>query len=145
VNWRDPDGMGRDRGTAARPDGTENPFKKLTPDPDDPTKVIYKDPNTGKKTKKAKPPGFDEYWKKKHPQQQPKPNACPAPEPKPKPAPNTSNVEDYYCSPGQTSDCEPRMTPGIFGMPVNPNMPRIPLRIPLRIPFPAFEFPVFAW
>jgi hypothetical protein len=42
----------------------------MSPDPDDPTKVIYKDPHTGKKTKKNKPDGFDEYWKKKHPGQQ---------------------------------------------------------------------------
>ena len=39
-DWGDPDGTQNDRRTTARPDGTPNPFKKLTPDPDDPNKVI---------------------------------------------------------------------------------------------------------
>jgi hypothetical protein len=41
---------------------TNNPFKKMRPDPDDPSKVRYTDPHTGKEGKKAKPPGFDEWW-----------------------------------------------------------------------------------
>ena len=51
-----------ERGKTAKPDGTDNPFKKMRPDPDDPSKVIYKDPHTGKPVQKAKPPGFDEWW-----------------------------------------------------------------------------------
>lgn len=48
------------KGPAARPDETDNPFKKLTPDPNDPTKAKYKDKD-GKTKIKAKPDGFDDY------------------------------------------------------------------------------------
>jgi hypothetical protein len=41
---------------------TDNPFKKMKPHPDDPSKVIYRDPHTGKRGERAKPPGFDEWW-----------------------------------------------------------------------------------
>ena len=51
-----------ERGKTAKPDGTDNPFKKMKPDPDDPSKVIYRDPHTGQPVRKAKPPGFDEWW-----------------------------------------------------------------------------------
>jgi hypothetical protein len=56
------------RGQAATPGGTDNPFKKLKPDPNDSSKVIYKDKD-GKTKTKAKPQGFDDYWKNKHPEQ----------------------------------------------------------------------------
>ncbi|MFZ1804481.1 MAG: RHS repeat-associated core domain-containing protein, partial [Nitrospira sp.] len=55
-----------ERGQASKPDGTPSPFKKLRPDPNDPSKVIRKDPHSGKEVRIPKPPGFDEYWKKKH-------------------------------------------------------------------------------
>ncbi len=54
-----------ERGQTAKPDGTGNPYKKMRPDPKDPTKVIYKHPHTGKDVSKPKPPGFDEYWNSK--------------------------------------------------------------------------------
>jgi len=142
--------MGRDRGTTGRPDGTDNPFKKLTPDSNDPTKVTYKDPHTGKVKTKAKPPGFDEYWKKKHPEPQPKPTECPTPKPVPTPEPQKFNIEDFYCKPGQIFDCVPRgysSHPGLFPVPVNPtvpNMPTIPLRVPMPVRIPI-EIPIFLW
>lgn len=61
-------GAGRDRGRTHGPEGTDNPYKKMRPDPDDPNKVIFTDKNGHDKTK-AKPPGFDEHWKGKHPEQ----------------------------------------------------------------------------
>jgi hypothetical protein len=54
-----------ERGKTGKPDGTNNPFKKLTPHPDKPNKVIYKDPHTGDKVEIAKPAGFDEWWNSK--------------------------------------------------------------------------------
>ncbi|HEY6764587.1 MAG TPA: RHS repeat-associated core domain-containing protein [Candidatus Sulfotelmatobacter sp.] len=59
-------GQKGERGQAATPGGTDNPFKKLKPDPNDPSKVIYKDKD-GKTKTKAKPEGFDDDWKSKHP------------------------------------------------------------------------------
>lgn len=81
VGFSDPSGLagmspgrkgGRkgERKKTGRPDGTDNEFKKLKPDPNNPNQVVYKDPHTGKPKTKAKPPGFDEYWEKKHPPQQ---------------------------------------------------------------------------
>jgi hypothetical protein len=58
-------GLG-ERGKTAKPSGTDNPFKKMKPDPDDPGRVKYKDEN-GKTKWKPKPPGFDDWWQKKHP------------------------------------------------------------------------------
>ncbi|NDV79991.1 RHS repeat-associated core domain-containing protein [Dysgonomonas sp. 511] len=55
-----------ERGRTAKPEGTDNPFKKMTPDPNDSKKVKYKDAN-GKTKTKPKPEGFDDYWNKKHP------------------------------------------------------------------------------
>jgi len=52
-----------ERGTTAKQSGTDNPFKKMTPHPTDPSKVRFKDPHTGKTIDKPKPPGFDDYWK----------------------------------------------------------------------------------
>ncbi len=140
-NWGDLDGTQSDRRTTARPDGTPNPFKKMTPDPDDPNKVIYKDPNTGKKIKKAKPDGFDDYWKKKHPQPQPKPAKCPEPEPKP------LKFDDGFCHGPGDMDCirhwydDPNIGP-LFG-PYVPGAP-IPWQAPFRFRFP-FQFPEFAF
>ena len=37
----------------------------MKPDPNNPDRVLMKDPN-GKTISKAKPKGFDEFWKKKH-------------------------------------------------------------------------------
>ncbi len=51
-------GGGGERGWAGSPYGTDNPFKHMKPHPTDPDKVIYKDPQTGKKIVKPKPPGF---------------------------------------------------------------------------------------
>jgi hypothetical protein len=81
-----------ERGKTGRPDGTDDAFKKMKPDPDDPNKVIFDDPHTGKKVKKPKPPGFDDYWKKKHPpKEQPKPSSSPTPSPSPSPTPETTS------------------------------------------------------
>lgn len=144
-DWGDDEGTQRDRGTTGRPDGTSNPFKKLRPDPDDPSKVIYKDPHTGTDKRKAKPPGFDDYWKKKHPQQQPKPDQCPA-KPDGKPEPSKSVGPDSIplppCTPSNRWDYCPDDGP----IP-NPNLPWFPpiqipqigpLEFPIRIPIFAF-------
>lgn len=40
-------------------------LKKMKPDPNNPDRVLMKDPN-GKTISKAKPNGFDEFWKNKH-------------------------------------------------------------------------------
>lgn len=60
-----PGGKG-ERGKTAKPDGTNDPFKKMRPDPDNPGKVLYRDPHTGKDVRKPKPPEFDEWWRSKH-------------------------------------------------------------------------------
>ncbi len=142
-DWGDPDGTQRDRRTAARPEGTPDPFKKLRPDPDDPNKVIYKDPHTGKESKKAKPDGFDDYWKKKHPQPQPKPEKCPRNVPKPEP----ERFVDLNCHfPGET-DCVPSFDPFSYPQPFLLPTPAgpIPWRITLPFRFPVVVEPVFAW
>ena len=59
-------GQKGERGRAAGPSGTPNEFKHMKPDPSNPSKVILRDPITGKDVQKAKPPGFDEWWKRKH-------------------------------------------------------------------------------
>jgi len=145
-DWGDFEGTQRDRRTTGRPDGTDNPFKKLKPDPDDPSKVIYKDPNTGKETKKAKPPGFDDYWKKKHPPR-PKPKQCPAkpdegPEPsksvpvEPEPfqwPPCTPFSQWDYCAPNYN----PKPSPFFPWIPPVPSPALGPVGLPDLLPFPA--------
>jgi len=37
-----------ERGLSGKPTGTKNPAKKFKPHPTDPSKIIYKDPTTGK-------------------------------------------------------------------------------------------------
>jgi hypothetical protein len=54
-----------ERNLTAKSDGTNNPFKKMKPDPKNPDNVIVKDAN-GKNISKLKPKGFDDYWKTKH-------------------------------------------------------------------------------
>jgi len=54
-----------ERNQAARPDGTNNPFKKLKPDPDKPGNVLEKNNHTGKTTSKKAPEGFWEWWNNK--------------------------------------------------------------------------------
>ena len=54
-----------ERNLTAKSDGTNNPFKKMKPDPNNPKKVLTKDAN-GKEINKPKPEGFDDYWKTKH-------------------------------------------------------------------------------
>ena len=53
-----------ERGQTAKPSGTDNPFKKMKPDPSNSKRVIMKDAN-GKTKSVSKPEGFDEYWSKK--------------------------------------------------------------------------------
>lgn len=55
-----------ERNRTAKPEGTDNPFKKMKPDPKNSDNIIYKDAD-GKDKSKPKPKGFDEYWNKKHP------------------------------------------------------------------------------
>ena len=70
--------MGKgERGRTAKPEGTGDPFKHMKPHPTDPSKVKFRDPHTGKEYDKPKPHGFDDWWKKKHPQ--PKPTPTPQP------------------------------------------------------------------
>ena len=76
-NWGHPDGSASvphnpailygkgERGKTAKPEGTDNPYKKLRPHPTDPRKVKYKDPHSGKDIDMPKPEGFDEWWNKK--------------------------------------------------------------------------------
>ncbi len=54
-----------ERNLVGFPAGTPNEFKKMKPDPNNPDRVFMKDPN-GKTISKAKPNGFDEFWKNKH-------------------------------------------------------------------------------
>ena len=65
LNWIDPEGLAKfggggkgERGLTRSPSGTPNPYKHMKPHPTDPNKVIYKDPVTGKKIEKPKPPGY---------------------------------------------------------------------------------------
>jgi hypothetical protein len=52
-----------ERGTTAKPSGTENPFKHMKPHPSDANRVRWRNPHTGKWIDKPKPPGFDDWWK----------------------------------------------------------------------------------
>jgi len=54
-----------ERNLAGSPAGTPNEFKKMKPAPNNPDRVLMKDPN-GKTISKPKPNGFDEFWKNKH-------------------------------------------------------------------------------
>lgn len=47
-----------ERGQMHDPEGTDNPWKHYKPHPTDPDKVIFKDPHTGKKIVKPRPPDF---------------------------------------------------------------------------------------
>jgi RHS repeat-associated protein len=71
VNLTDPLGLtpqGKgERGQAAKPEGTASPYKGMRPHPTDPSKVIWRDPHTGKDVIKPKPEGFQPWWDKKHP------------------------------------------------------------------------------
>jgi len=49
-----------ERNHAAKADGTPNPYKHMRPDPNNPKKVLVRDPQTGKWVRKDKPPGFDQ-------------------------------------------------------------------------------------
>lgn len=60
--------MKGERGRAGSASGTNNPYKKLKPDPDKPGWVKEQNANGGT-TSKVAPPGFKEYWNNKHPDQ----------------------------------------------------------------------------
>lgn len=82
INLVDLDGYeprGGERGRSANPAGSGNEYKHMKPHPSDPKRVIYEDPQTGHKTPKAKPEGFDEYWNKKHPPKPPRGGLIPPP------------------------------------------------------------------
>jgi hypothetical protein len=68
-----------ERGHTAKPEGTGNPFKHMKPHPTDPTKVLWRDPHTGKWIPKPKPPGFPD------PKPQPPKPQPPKTDPKPQP------------------------------------------------------------
>lgn len=57
--------MKGERNRTGKASGTDNPFKKLKPDPKKPGNVIMKDAN-GKTISKKSPEGFNEYWEKKY-------------------------------------------------------------------------------
>ena len=68
LNFIDPDGFIQGQGErnfASGPGGTPNPFKGMKQDPNNPDRVLFKDPQTGKTKSKAKPEGFDEAMYKK--------------------------------------------------------------------------------
>ncbi|MCU7551147.1 DUF6443 domain-containing protein [Chitinophagaceae bacterium LB-8] len=54
-----------ERNQTGRADGTNNPFKKLKPDPKKPGNVLEKNSHTGKEVSKPAPPGFFEWWNNK--------------------------------------------------------------------------------
>jgi RHS repeat-associated protein len=56
-----------ERNQTANPGGTSNPFKHMKPDPNDPSRVIRKDPHTGKPKSSQMPDGFKDWWNKRHP------------------------------------------------------------------------------
>ena len=59
-------GQGKgERRQSAKADGTDNPFKKLKPDPNKPGNVLEKNSHTGKTVSKPAPPGFWDWWKSK--------------------------------------------------------------------------------
>jgi RHS repeat-associated protein len=53
-----------ERNQTSKPSGSDNPFKKMKPDPKNDKRVLMKDSN-GKEKSLAKPEGFDDYWKNK--------------------------------------------------------------------------------
>ena len=55
-----------ERNQTSKASGTDNPFKKMKPDPKNANRVLIKDAN-GKSKSVAKPDGFDAYWKSKNP------------------------------------------------------------------------------
>jgi hypothetical protein len=57
--------MKGERNKTAKPEGTDNPFKKMKPDPKNDKRVILKDEN-GKDKSVAKPEGFNKYWNDKY-------------------------------------------------------------------------------
>lgn len=59
-----------ERNQTAKPDGTSNPFKHMKPDPNDPNRVERRDPHSGKKDHPKMPPGFKDWWNKRHPNRQ---------------------------------------------------------------------------
>jgi RHS repeat-associated protein len=59
--------MKGERGQTGGAGGTNNPFKKLKPDPKKPGNVLETDNQTGKTISKPQPPGFKEWWNAKHP------------------------------------------------------------------------------
>ncbi|MBK8336628.1 MAG: hypothetical protein IPL03_08525 [Sterolibacteriaceae bacterium] len=69
VSLFDDDGLSPrgERGQTGSASGTNSPFKKLRPDPNKPGSVLDKDNQTGKEVSKKPPPGFEEWWNKKHP------------------------------------------------------------------------------
>ncbi|WP_333625477.1 DUF6443 domain-containing protein [Sphingobacterium siyangense] len=54
-----------ERRQAGKADGTNNPFKKLKPDPNKPGNVLEKNSHTGKEVSKPAPEGFWEWWNNK--------------------------------------------------------------------------------
>jgi RHS repeat-associated protein len=56
-----------ERGQAGGAGGTNNPFKKLKPDPKKPGNVLETNSQTGKTVSKPAPDGFKEWWNIKHP------------------------------------------------------------------------------
>ena len=50
-----------ERGRTAKESGTNNPYKKFKPDPNNPDRIKGKDEN-GKTVTKTRTPAFDDYW-----------------------------------------------------------------------------------
>ena len=84
LSFADPWGLQQkgERGRTAKPEGTNDPWKHYRPHPTDPTKIIFKDPHTGKKIVKNRTPNCPVP-----PTPQPKP---PAPTPSTSPSPSPS-------------------------------------------------------
>lgn len=54
-----------ERRQAGKADGTNNPFKKLKPDPNKPGNILEKNSHTGKEVSKPAPEGFWDWWNNK--------------------------------------------------------------------------------
>lgn len=56
-----------ERNKTAKPDGTDNPYKHMKPNPDNPNEIKGKDPHTGKTVKRPMTDEFKRWWNGKHP------------------------------------------------------------------------------
>jgi uncharacterized protein RhaS with RHS repeats len=56
-----------ERNQTAKPDGTDNPYKHMKPNPKNPKEIQGKDPHSGKNVRRPMTEEFKRWWNDKHP------------------------------------------------------------------------------